>query len=77
MPLSKRTNLVKSPKNEGFYSLVRDGKVVGSVTRLGQNEVHLRNAKGEALGAYDNTDLAIARIEELIELQEFRFDPLK
>ena len=75
MPGDRSINLVKSPRDEDYHRLVKDGKIVGSVTIISRNEVRLQNAQGEVLGVFENTDLAIARIEELIDLQKFRVDP--
>lgn len=76
MSRDKSINMVQSPKQENHHTLVKEGKIVGTVTIIGQNEVQLQSTNGEVLGVYENTDFAVARLEELIDLQEFRIDPL-
>lgn len=70
-------NLVRSPRNENFHRLVRDGKIVGSITIVDQNAVQLENAEGEVLGVYENADMAVTQIEEMIDLGDFNLDPLQ
>ena len=76
MPWEKSINVVNSPRDENQRTLVKDGKIIGSVTTISRDEVRLENTRGEVLGVYESTDLAVARIEEFIDLQAIQIDPL-